>query len=95
MAEYLDVLSRPVLRPHADRAAEVLELMRKIAIHVSPPRKLAVCSDPDDDRFLECALAAKAAYLVTGNLRHFPPRYETIAVVSPRELLGRIVEDHY
>src|SRR5205814_8970880 len=71
MAEYLDVLARPILRPHETRAREVLALMKKFSVRVSPTKQLSLCSDPDDDRFLECALAAKAAYLVTGNIRHF------------------------
>jgi predicted nucleic acid-binding protein len=28
--------------------------------------------DPDDNKFLECADAARADYLVTGNQGHFP-----------------------
>jgi putative PIN family toxin of toxin-antitoxin system len=43
MAEYLDVLTRPVLRPHAARVREVLELMAKFAVHVSPTQKLSLC----------------------------------------------------
>jgi uncharacterized protein len=89
MAEYLDVLMRPVLRPHTARAREVLELMAKFAIHVSPIQKLSVCSDPDD----EYALAAEAAYIVTGNARHFPKAYGAVAIVTPRELLQRLIAD--
>ena len=94
MAEYLDVLTRPVLRPHSARAREVLALMNAFAEHVSPVQKLSLCSDPDDDCFLECALAAKATYLITGNLRHFPKDYEPTAIVTPRELLNRLIAEH-
>jgi putative PIN family toxin of toxin-antitoxin system len=94
MAEYLDVLTRPILRPHASRARDVLALMAKFAVHVSPAQKLSICSDPDDDRFLECALAADAAYLVTGNVRHFPRNYEPVAIVTPRQILDRLISDH-
>ena len=93
MEEYLDVLTRPVLRPHAARAREVLALMDKFAVHASPTRKLSLCSDPDDDRFLECALAAGAAYLVTGNVRHFPKDYEPVRIVTPRQLLSRLLAE--
>jgi len=93
MAEYLDVLTRPILRPHAARAREVLDLMATFAVHVSPTEKLSLCSDPNDDCFLECALAAEAAYLVTGNTRHFPKDYKPVAIVTPRELLKRLIAD--
>jgi predicted nucleic acid-binding protein len=29
-------------------------------------------SDPDDTRFVACAVAVRAAYLITGDTRHFP-----------------------
>jgi predicted nucleic acid-binding protein len=45
------------------------------------------CSDPDDDIFLECARAARADYLATGNLKHFPVSWEETEVVTPRRLL--------
>lgn len=40
-----------------------------------------------DNRFLECAEAAAADYLVTGNRRHFPRRYKATEVVTPRQFL--------
>jgi predicted nucleic acid-binding protein len=47
-----------------------------------------VCSDPDDDKFLELALEAKATYLITGNTEHFPSEpYKGIRIVSPAEFL--------
>jgi predicted nucleic acid-binding protein len=54
---------------------------------VRPEGKVQACTDPDDDVFLECAQAAQAHYLVTGNLRHFPTSWEGTRVVSPRWLL--------
>jgi putative PIN family toxin of toxin-antitoxin system len=93
MAEYLDVLTRPVLLPHVSGTREILALMARFAIHVSPIAKLALCSDPDDDRFLECALAAEAAFLVTGNMRHFPKHYDPVLIVTPRQLLQHLIAD--
>jgi predicted nucleic acid-binding protein len=84
---------RPILQPHTVRAREVLALMTKFAVRVSPAQKLSLCSDPDDDRFLECALAAEARYLVTGNLRHFPKDYKPVSIVTPRQLLDRLIAD--
>jgi putative PIN family toxin of toxin-antitoxin system len=92
LAEYKDVLTRPVLRPHAARAREVLDLFAWSALRVSPTRSLALCSDPDDDRLLECADAADADYLVTGNLRHFPKGYPKLVILSPRALLQALTQ---
>jgi len=38
MAEYQDVLTRSNLQPHAERAREVLDLMVKLAVVVSPSK---------------------------------------------------------
>jgi putative PIN family toxin of toxin-antitoxin system len=90
MAEYEDVLSRPVLRRHAARARKVLALFGRIGFWVSPTESIRLASDPTDDRFLKCAVAAHAEYLVTGNLRHFPARYERLKIVSPAILLREL-----
>lgn len=43
---------------------------------------------PDDDKFIACALAGNADFLVTGNKRHFPQVSSMHArVVNAAELL--------
>ena len=54
---------------------------------VNQKRKLFVSSDPEDNKFLECAQAAGAEYLVTGNKRHFPKTWRKTKVVNSRELI--------
>jgi predicted nucleic acid-binding protein len=50
--------------------------------------------DPDDDKFIACALAGKADFLVTGNKRHFPQDGLSRArVVNAAELLEFITLD--
>lgn len=68
--EVADVLSRTELlgvkgvrKLDGDR---LVELLRQAPV-VFPGKKVTVCRDPDDDKFLEAALAAKAEYLVTGD----------------------------
>jgi putative PIN family toxin of toxin-antitoxin system len=87
LAEYRDVLSRPVLREHTRRAMEVLDLIDAVGDHVFPAVSLSVCSDPDDNCFLECAEAASAEYLITGNTKHFPASHRQTKVVTARQLL--------
>ena len=88
LAEYRDVLSRPHLGIPRAAADLLLEDMRAVGLRVTPlplPHRLP---DPDDEPFLEAAIAAEADFLVTGNLRHFPARLrQGVAVVSPREFI--------
>jgi len=87
LAEYHDVLlERPGLRPYAERALSVLEILAKVAINVEPTSGVTESRDESDNRFLECAEAAGAAYLVTGNIKHFPERYKATKIVTARQL---------
>ncbi len=55
-------------------------------------RASGVTTDPADEMVLECALAAGADYLVTGDKRHLLPlkAFRGIPIVSPAELVRRL-----
>jgi putative PIN family toxin of toxin-antitoxin system len=93
LAEYADVLSRPKFGISAKRLARSMSLTRSSARIVRPRLELDVAPDPADNRFLECADAARADYLVTGNKRHFPESCRQTLVVNARELLEWVVPD--
>jgi len=50
----------------------ILSVLRLQAEWIEPAIQLSVCSDISDNRFLECAVAGNADYLVTKNIWHFP-----------------------
>lgn len=50
-----------------ERAAQVLTLLQEQSTLVSPIDRLAIAADEPDNRVLECAAAAKAHFLVTGD----------------------------
>jgi predicted nucleic acid-binding protein len=70
--------------------AHFLTRLRSASILVAPTHRVSASPDEPDNRFLECAEAAGADFLVTGNKRHFPKRWKTTEVVNARELLGMI-----
>jgi hypothetical protein len=56
-----------------------------------PDLSAAVSADPGDTKFLHCAEAAPADYIVTGNKRDFPEAaYGMTRVVNAGELLDWI-----
>jgi uncharacterized protein len=93
LAEYEGVLRRPKFAIKPRQVSESIRLLRKAARIVNPHRKLAVTRDPADNRFLECAEASKADYVVTGNKRHFPKEWRQTPVVNARELLEWIIPE--
>ena len=92
MAEYAEVLARPVFRLPFTEVELVLAAIRArsfgveaAAIHLA--RELP---DPDDAPFLECARTAGVP-LVTGNIRHFPkPVAQGVAVITPAQFVASL-----
>jgi uncharacterized protein len=88
LEEYGTVLARPELRVPKGLRQQLLQLIKSHSYTVIPTRRLEVASDPDDNMFLECADAARADYLVTGNQKHFPKFWKTTKIITPREFIS-------
>ncbi|MFZ3199641.1 MAG: putative toxin-antitoxin system toxin component, PIN family [Candidatus Acidiferrales bacterium] len=87
LAEYRDVLSRPELQIRKGLRHQFLALINNRAQRVRPRKRLAIAADPDDNIFLECADAARADYLITGNARHFPRFWKKTKIITSRDFL--------
>ena len=85
--EYEEVLRRPRLSIKESLIVETLAAIRRKAEWIKSPPEVHVCADPDDDMFIACAAAAKADYIVTGNIKDYPPRWEATEVITPRRFL--------
>jgi putative PIN family toxin of toxin-antitoxin system len=86
--EYREVLARPELRIRKGLRLQLLQLIENHGHTVVPTRHLEPTADPADNMFLECADAARADYLVTGNQKHFPRFWKQTKVVTPREFVS-------
>ena len=93
LAEYREVLARPELKIRKGLRLQLLQLIESRSHAVKPGRALQIAKDPDDNKFLECADAARADYLVTGNQRHFPAFWKKTKVITSREFIN-IVAPH-
>jgi len=88
LIEYAEVLQRQKFRFSEAAQQQILEGLRAGGTVVIPRRRLLVSPDPEDNMFLECAEAARADFLITGNLRHFPATWKGTRIVSSREFLS-------
>ncbi len=88
LEEYSEVLARPELRIRKSLRLQLLQLIKNHGHTVVPTRQLEATTDPSDNIFLECADAARADYLVTGNQKHFPRFWKKTKVVTPREFVS-------
>lgn len=85
--EYAKVLSRRLLRIRKGIRTQIFQTVRNRSFLVPPRRRLNVAADPDDNIFLECAESARADYLITGNLKHFPRFWRSTKVINAREFM--------
>ena len=90
VSEYAMVLARPELKIRMSLRQQLLQLIKNHTRVVSPSRLAQVTSDPADNMFVECADAARADYLVTGNQRHFPKVWKNTKIIRSREFLSVI-----
>ena len=73
------------------RIAVAIAALPARAIDPGPPN-LSVVSDAPDNRILECAVAARAQYLVTGDRELLTlGTYRRLHICTPRDFLGRVL----
>lgn len=90
-AEVLRTL-RHKFRWSEERLIEATTVIGAAATSVVPAVTLRVVErDPDDDRVLECAVAAKAEFIVTGDLDLLSlGAYDGIQIIQVAALLNRV-----
>ena len=90
MADYAEVLTRPVFRLPAAEVELVLAAIRARSFwaEAATAHMVRGLPDPDDAPFLECARAAGVPW-VTGNIRHFPKSAaKDVKVITPAQFVA-------
>lgn len=85
--EVLDVLARKFDRD-AEELSRVAVFLAELGSVARPRRKLSVLRDEPDNRILECAVAARAELIVTGDRLMLELReFKGIRILTLREFL--------
>lgn len=93
MEEYQEVLSRPKFHLTEAIISDVLENIQRRGIFINAESSDIELPDPKDRVFYEVVMEkrkTKDAYLVTGNIKHFPIKP---FIVTPREMMDIILSD--
>ncbi|HEX3856504.1 MAG TPA: putative toxin-antitoxin system toxin component, PIN family [Verrucomicrobiae bacterium] len=96
LAEYHETVQELRLDYPGRKCVEWVEALTESAELVFPvERASGATPDPDDEMILECALAAEAEYIVSGDKKHLLAlrQFQGIPIVSPAEFLRRIKSD--
>lgn len=89
LSEYEEVLNRPKFRFEEDKVAAFLEQIEHRGRAVASLPLTHSLPDPDDEPFLEVAIAGKTSCIVTGNSVHFPAKLcKGVKVLSPSDFLS-------
>lgn len=92
-AEYHEITSELQVEYPDREFVPWAELLGESAALVFPTERAGgATSDPDDEMVLECALAAEADFIISGDKRHLLPlkAFRGIPIVSPVEFLLRL-----
>ena len=93
LEEYVEVITRNKFNFEKAAVELVMNGIEKRAIFVEREKTLEDCIDKDDIVFFEIVLSARStmdAYLVTGNMKHYPIRSY---VVTPSQMIEIIEKD--
>lgn len=93
LAEYHETVEELRLDYPGRKCVEWVAALTESAELVFPvERASGATADPDDEMILECALAAEADFIVSGDKKHLLVlrQFQGIPIVSPAEFLRRI-----
>lgn len=65
--EYLDVVDEMIGRRQGHLNRDLLAPLINALEIIKCESKVTICRDPDDNKFLECAIDAKASYIISGD----------------------------
>ena len=88
--EYEEIKEEMLLRKKGKLSDDIFDsYLRKVKI-VDPVTVVDVCRDPDDNKFIACAMDAEAIYVVSGDKDLLAvEHYEEIEIVTAKEFYER------
>lgn len=92
LSEYNEVLHRKKFSFSEERIQKILLMIRQFGLVVNPSPTGEILVDMDDLVFYEIVMEKRDdnAYLITGNIRHFPKRDY---IVTPSEMIAILYKD--
>lgn len=90
--EYREVLGRPKFHFTSEIIDSVVHEMERLGLYIDADEIELNLPDPKDRIFYEVVMEERKsedAYLVTGNIKHFPSKPY---VVTPRQMMDIIIE---
>lgn len=91
LAEYERIIGEMMDKKHYFVRRETIAPILEHFQAIPSESNVHICRDPDDDKFLSCAVDCKAIYVVSGDKDLLSiGEYEGIEIITAKELLERM-----
>jgi len=92
LEELYRVLSKFKIHLSEDIINKHISLIRESSIIVEPEERFFIVDDPSDNKFIDCAVAGKADYIIT-NDKHLLKigRFRDISILTPEKFLSYFI----
>jgi hypothetical protein len=89
LKEYLRVIARlPIAPETTNKLVAILREKRNIELVASSRHRAVIRENPEDDKFIGCAVEGKADCIVSGDAHLLPAKvYQAIPIYSPKDFL--------
>ena len=92
VAEYNEQIDRKISNPKYKLNEDLREKFFRSLQSFEMKSDLKICRDPDDDKFINCAIDAKAIYIVSGDNDLLTIKnFEGIEIVTAREFYEKFL----
>ena len=89
--EYNDVIERLTKKNPSRLKHQLIDEVFKVFKVISPSTAISICRDPDDDKFISCAIDAGCQYLVSGDDDLLSlGKVEEVTICTPSEFLNTL-----
>ena len=89
--EYNDVIERLTKKYPSRLKHQLIDEVFKVFKVISPSTAISICRDPDDDKFISCAIDAGCQYLVSGDDDLLSlGKVEEVTICTPSEFLNTL-----
>lgn len=93
LEEYLEIIDRMLDKKQGKFDKEILSPLFSSLRIIEGGSKIEVCRDPDDDKFIGCAVDAKALYIVSGDKDLLDiGKYKDVQIITAKEFCDKYLK---
>ena len=91
--EYQETVEELIERKQGSLREDILSAFISKLNVIESTTEISICRDPDDNKFIECAIDAKALYIVSGDKDLLTIKeYEGIEIITVAEFVEKYIE---